>query len=177
MTTKYKLHPSGALNQETGAYIPEDVGNHDWQEYQAWLDVGNTPEPYMNNEDIVKDAKDKKKAELSKKLDELRELGFEFPDASGERVQVREVDIINITGLTVRASLAGQLGGWPGNFTWTSRDNNPINISTAQDMLVMGEKAFATISGLLLSYRRKKDEIMALLTLEEVNNYDTDDNW
>jgi len=45
MVTKYKLLESGGVkNLETGAFIPNDPGNIDWQKYQEWLSEGNTPE-------------------------------------------------------------------------------------------------------------------------------------
>jgi len=29
------------------AYIPNDEGNRDWIEYQAWLEGGGVPDPYV----------------------------------------------------------------------------------------------------------------------------------
>lgn len=32
------------LRTADNVYIPNDLGNHDWVAYQAWLGLGNTPE-------------------------------------------------------------------------------------------------------------------------------------
>jgi hypothetical protein len=37
---------SGTVKRRAdGAYIPDDPANRDYQEYLAWLDQGNTPDP------------------------------------------------------------------------------------------------------------------------------------
>lgn len=41
----YKLKETGVLRLSDGASIPEAPDNRDWQEYQAWLEAGNTPLP------------------------------------------------------------------------------------------------------------------------------------
>jgi len=40
---KYQLQESGVIDRETGASIPNDPANTDWQEYQRWLVEGNIP--------------------------------------------------------------------------------------------------------------------------------------
>jgi len=37
--------PPGVLRKSDGAFIPDDPGNLDWQTYQEWLAVPNTPDP------------------------------------------------------------------------------------------------------------------------------------
>lgn len=45
---EYKLRAdseNGVIRTADNANIPPDVNNKDWQEYQAWLAVPNTPDP------------------------------------------------------------------------------------------------------------------------------------
>ena len=34
------------------AFVPNDPANRDWVDYQAWLDGGNTPDPYVAPEQL-----------------------------------------------------------------------------------------------------------------------------
>ena len=39
----FKLTENGVQRGDDGAFIPEDSRNSDWQEYQDWIALGNTP--------------------------------------------------------------------------------------------------------------------------------------
>ena len=42
----YQLTTSTSIKRlSDGAFIPNDPGNRDFADYQAWLAAGNTPEP------------------------------------------------------------------------------------------------------------------------------------
>ena len=44
----YTLTQTEAVRRnEDGACIPNDPANRDWVEYQAWLDAGGVPDPYV----------------------------------------------------------------------------------------------------------------------------------
>lgn len=46
MTSKFKLIVDGGVVRiSDGAQIPPDPDNLDWQDYQAWVAAGNTPDP------------------------------------------------------------------------------------------------------------------------------------
>ena len=48
MTTTYTLtaYPNTIVRDVDGAFIPDDPANLDYQNYLAWLDAGNEPNPY-----------------------------------------------------------------------------------------------------------------------------------
>ena len=41
----YKLLERGVLRTSDSAFIPPIQRNRDWEEYQRWLALGNTPDP------------------------------------------------------------------------------------------------------------------------------------
>jgi hypothetical protein len=41
----YQLRSGGVWSTVLGALVPEQAGNRHWNEYQAWLAGGNTPDP------------------------------------------------------------------------------------------------------------------------------------
>jgi hypothetical protein len=45
-TPMYQLTTSTSIIRlSDGAFIPNDPGNRDFADYQAWLEAGNTPKP------------------------------------------------------------------------------------------------------------------------------------
>ena len=70
----YKLLNSGdsVLRLSDNTFIPLDEGsNCDYQEYQAWLAAGNTPEPAQTDVEILAALKAVKQATITSKLSEL----------------------------------------------------------------------------------------------------------
>jgi hypothetical protein len=50
---EYQLTAStSVIRAEDGACIPNDPANRDWVEYQAWLEDGNEPDPYLPPEPV-----------------------------------------------------------------------------------------------------------------------------
>lgn len=61
----YKLTDSNSIIRlADGACIPFAQGNRDYQEYEAWLVEGNTPQPAHTDEEILAKAKSDKLTEL-----------------------------------------------------------------------------------------------------------------
>jgi hypothetical protein len=47
MTYTLISEPNIVVRDEDGAFIPFDPANVDYQAYQAWLNEGNAPTPYV----------------------------------------------------------------------------------------------------------------------------------
>ncbi|WP_085632121.1 MULTISPECIES: hypothetical protein [unclassified Pseudomonas] len=47
----YRLTAQGVMRLSDAAYIPQDPGNRDWLEYQAWLAAGGQVLPRLDDPD------------------------------------------------------------------------------------------------------------------------------
>ena len=47
MTYTLTAHPNTIVRDEDGAFIPTDPDNVDYQDYLAWVEAGNTPNPHV----------------------------------------------------------------------------------------------------------------------------------
>lgn len=51
--SEYQLTATDNIKRtEDGASIPPDPANRDWVEYQAWLEAGGVPDPYVEPEPV-----------------------------------------------------------------------------------------------------------------------------
>lgn len=64
----YQLEQCGVRNLSTGAFIPEDLSNYDWQVYLQWLNKGNTPKAYSNTFEL-----EMQKNAIQKQIDVLEQ--------------------------------------------------------------------------------------------------------
>lgn len=71
----YKLTGNGVFNKETNEYIPNNPGLSQWQEYQEWLNEGNSPEPLETLEEKRKRRKKEITNQVMNKINSM--MSFE----------------------------------------------------------------------------------------------------
>jgi hypothetical protein len=85
----YKLKEVGVVRMYDEAHIPADPGNRDWQEYQAWLAAGNTPQPEFTQEEIA--AKEEAEAAKMAELVDIEELRSDYGLSGLKGLKIKEL--------------------------------------------------------------------------------------
>lgn len=118
----YKLtHFTNIVRLEDNAYIPDDLGNTDYQRYLQWVSEGNTPEPADPLPPVVYTCSP---WQMRKALNNL-----------GLRQQV-ETAVTNSTDITVK-------DGW--EFATEFRSNDPFVISLGAEIGKTAEEVSSII--------------------------------
>ena len=100
---------SNAVLRSDGASIPDDPTNTDWQSYQAWLALGNTPSP----------AQRPSAAQLAANIRDQRDallIACDWTQATDSPL----TSTVKASWATYRAALRNvpQQSGFPGSVTW-----------------------------------------------------------
>lgn len=145
--------------------VPADPGNSD---YQRILASGVIITPYVPVAT---------KADVDAERDRRLDLGVVY---NGKAYQTRDVDIQNITGACLAATLYIVNGGDPNSarwanpnadFQWIATDNTLATMTAAQ-MIAFGQVAIANVSRLYLKARSIKDSITNGAVINDVQaNY------
>jgi len=108
----------------------------------------------------------------------LLAAGFEYPAASGRRVQIDDQDRANIAavGSEARAAKRGETD-WPANFAWRMLDNGYLPLASSDDMIALGEAAKAAFMTIRRAYWLHRDTIAALGSVAEIAAHDVSRNW
>jgi hypothetical protein len=127
-------------------YIPNDINNHEWQEYQKWLSEGNIPEPAYSLEELY----NKKYNEVTQKT-ELLINGNSFVY---NNVNFYTDDIFQrnfLTLLVVKDSLTYPYMIWDGN--------NFLNIADSNEMLYFCQLAITHIQTIRITGKILRDTL------------------
>jgi len=92
-TTRYEPNIIGIKDNETNMFIPLDLANRHYQEYQEWLKHGNEPDPSYTLEEV----KRLKKFEIKSAFLQAFNQGYTSPTL-GIKVDCKKEDLLNFKG-------------------------------------------------------------------------------
>lgn len=97
---------------------------------------------------------------------------------AGKVLQIRAQDQANLTTMGNEARWAKATGApWPSDFNWRMADDSFLHLSTADDMIALGEAAKAEVYRLRLVKWRHADAVNRLGAVEDIEAYDLEAGW
>jgi len=149
----YKLFANGVMRLSDGAYIPAEVKNADWQEYQRWLDAGNTPLP----ERTLAETKEKHRAVITQARDTaLRNLTADY---DGDRWDADEDTSARIANALTMVREAAAIGITPpAAIPWRTADNRD-RVLSIDELRALGAAVFLAQQEVWLKQANLKNQI------------------
>jgi hypothetical protein len=151
---EYKFTNSSAvLRISDGVFIPNDPANRDWQEYQSWLDAGNSPDTYV--EPV---------ASILKRIDAFRDkrLAAGFADTmTGKTWQCDDASIGRWTAISASAGLSLVMSVNPEpSFTLIPADNSLVTLTASETFALFNQRAMPWVSATTIYARQMKDNVV-----------------
>lgn len=158
MSYKLLKNSNGVQRLEDGAFIPDHPGNRDWQDYQNWLALGNTPAAAQSLEEVQAD----KKAEINNARQTALDAGVTYND------HVFDSDATAIANVNATLTILQNGATLPTGFTWRTKDNTDVPFTLA-DLQGLAAALFTASNTAYTKSWTLKTQIDAATTIDAVN--------
>lgn len=163
----YKLTDgSSVIRLDDGTYIPNDLGNFDWQEYQAWLSAGNISQPAYS----LSEAQQAQISRIQSACQNTIFAGFTSSAlGAAHTYPAKERDQLNLNGSVTASLLPGIASTWTTPFWCQDGLGNWAYVNhTASQIQQVGGDGKAAILANLSKCQNYISQIMAATTVAAV---------